>query len=384
MKRIKKILKISFYSFLGLIILGIIISSINNRIGNCQINGKIKGLGTNLALVTGGDNSLNNHYLKIVMVFNDRFSFRVKQNEPGGGRIITWDMLFKRKDGKPLFMRSKIIEFDLLPNQIIYINGFMKQYSISYATTGNKISEQLSTFREENLRVLENETKLALIIDSLKFNNSNKSLFDSSQTDFDNTRLEYSNKRLEYVLKNPNKELSASFLGMSNKDTLIKYLPRLGPTALATPSGQKLQERVRVYKQIEVGKLSPNITDGDKFKLSNLRGKYVVLDFWGTWCVPCVSGMRKMRTYYKKYKSKVEFVGIACNDKKSVWEKFLKEEGLQWTQLLNNPKKNDFIKKFNVRSFPTKIIVDREGKIVKTFEGETNSFYEKLDLLMNE
>ncbi len=377
----KKFLKVLLFVISGLIILGIIISSINNRIGNCTVQGEIKGMGTGFALVTGGNYSYTHKYLKFIMVINDKFDFKVKLKEHGGGRMLTWNMLFKRKSGRPLWMRSKLIQFDLLPNEVITINGYLKKYSINYTVSGNEISSQKSKFISNNLHILEKETQLALIIDSLKFNNANKAVIDSFNKELYKIIQEYTNKKLEYVIKNPDSELSISFLACQHKDTIIKYLPTLDKKLISTNSGKKLQKRVDVYKQTEKGKLAPNIVDGNTFNLSDLKGKYVVLEFWGTWCGACVSGLPKMRDYYNKYNSKIEFVGIACKDKKSVWEKFIKQEGLQWTQLLNDPKTNDFTSQYNIDVFPTKIIIDKEGKIVDIFEGETNDFYEKLDYL---
>lgn len=384
MKRIKKISKILLIIFISIIILSIITSSINNRIGNCTVKGKINGLGTRLALVSGGDYSNSERFLKLIMVVNGKFSFNIKLKKEGGGRIIARNMLFKRASGKSLWMRSKLVSFDLAPNQTISINGTLNKLSVRYAITGNIISKQKSEFVQRNLPILEKETQLMLKIDSLKFYDSNEKLINSLNCEFDKTRESYNIQRLKYVIQNPEKVLSASFLGTQDKDTIIKYLPTLGKEALATYDGKELLERVRIYKQTEAGQLAPNIVDANIFNLVDLKGKYVVLDFWGTWCGACVKGLPQMRTYYKKYRPKVEFIGIACNDKKSVWEEFIKNEGLQWTQLLNNPEINDYTKQYNIKVFPTKIIIDKEGKIVKIFEGESSEFYERLDLLMQE
>ena len=293
-------------------------------------------------------------------------------------------MLFKRTSGKPLGMRSKFLEFSINPNEKISINGSMNKYSINYLISGNKISEQTSKFRQENIDNLVHQTQLELIIDSLEFCGANEKLIDSLNKEYGITRTAYNNKKLEYVIENPNQEVSASFLGAQNKDTIIKYLPTLNDNVLSTDIGKELKKRVLVYKQTNVGNFAPIIVEPGIFNLANLKGKYVVLDFWGTWCGACKKGFPKMRDYYTKYHSKVEFVGIACNDKKSVWTKCIKDEGLQWTQLLNGVDKNDFAKKYNVECFPTKVLIDKEGKIIKIFEGESNDFYEKLDNLIQE
>ncbi len=381
MGRVKKIVKMFLIVSASIVVLVVMASTINNRIGNCSIEGEIKGLGTRLALVTGGNNARGELFFKLILVINGKFSFNVKLDKSGGGRLITRNMLFQRASGKLLWMRSKIIQFDIEPDESILINGSIDKYSVDYLITGNKVSEQRSKFIQENKDILSQETQLALLIDSLRYNNSDKALIDSLEKEFDHIRSVYTNKRLEYVLENPDQELSASFLEIQHQDTIMKYFPMLGENVLATSKGKVLRERVRIYEQTQEGHLAPNIIDGDIFNLSDLKGKYVVLDFWGTWCGPCIEGFPKMRTYYNKYGSKVEFVGIACNDKKTVWEEFIKKEGLQWIQLLNTSGK-DFQKLYNISGYPTKIIIDKEGRIVKKFEGESQGFYDKLDELM--
>ena len=60
--------------------------------------------------------------------------------------------------------------------------------------------------------------------------------------------------------------------------------------------------------------------DGTTFTLSSLQGKYVVIDFWGSWCKWCIKGFPDMKTAYAKHKGKVEFVGIACRDTEEKWK----------------------------------------------------------------
>ncbi|MET0464628.1 MAG: TlpA disulfide reductase family protein [Chitinophagaceae bacterium] len=74
-----------------------------------------------------------------------------------------------------------------------------------------------------------------------------------------------------------------------------------------------------------------NLTDikGNSFSLADQKGKYVVLDFWGSWCVPCIQGLPKMKEYYEKYKTKVEFVGIVCNDLPGPWEAAVKKYNMK-------------------------------------------------------
>lgn len=98
--------------------------------------------------------------------------------------------------------------------------------------------------------------------------------------------------------------------------------------------------------------------------------------------MPCIKGMPEMKNAYKKLSDKVEFIGIACNDKEENWRKAVATHALMWPQLFN-PRDNDFRKDplvlYNIKAFPTKIILTPEGTVHKVFVGETPDFYNELD-----
>ena len=114
--------------------------------------------------------------------------------------------------------------------------------------------------------------------------------------------------------------------------------------------------------------------------LASFKGKYVLLDFWGTWCGWCIKGIPDMKEYYAKYKDRIEFVGIDCNDTEEKWKNGVAEHGLPWTNLYNGNGK-EIVTAYGVQGYPTKIIIDPEGKIVAKFAGEDPAMYKKLDEL---
>ncbi len=123
-----------------------------------------------------------------------------------------------------------------------------------------------------------------------------------------------------------------------------------------------------------------NDATGTPLTLSSLQGKYVVLDFWGSWCVWCIKGFPEMKEAYAKYKDKVEFIGIACNDTEGRWQSALQKYELPWPQVLNGTDP-DVTKLYNVTAFPTKVVIDPQGNIAKAVEGESSEFYTYLDTL---
>jgi thiol-disulfide isomerase/thioredoxin len=387
MQKVIKILKGSLLFVLGLVVLFSIVSTIYNHIGNCKVEGKIEGLGTRLAMVSGGTDSYNKTFLKLILVFNDRFNFKTNLKESGGGRIVTRNMLFKRANGKSLWMRSKIIEFEINPNETISVIGSIKDYSIDYRISGNKTSEQFSKFLNDNLPILEYETYLELKRDSLEYWGKGQKIIDSLNLIFNKTRENYNYQRLNYVIQNPTHEISATFLLSQDRDSIIKYFPTLSENAVDTYDGNILKERYATFKNFGIGKPAPIFSgltiESKPFNLTDLKGKYVVIDFWGTWCAWCIKGFPKMQEYYDKHKNELEFVGIACHDRKELWEKFVKEKGLNWIQLLNDEINNDLIKKYGVESFPTRVLIDKEGNIAEIFLGESDDFYDRIDILLD-
>ena len=123
-----------------------------------------------------------------------------------------------------------------------------------------------------------------------------------------------------------------------------------------------------------------NDLSGKPLTLSSLRGKYVILDFWGSWCVWCIKGIPQMKEYYQKYAGKFEILGIDCNDPEEKWKAAVEKYELPWLQVYN-PRDSKVLEQYEIQGFPTKIIVGPDGKIVKTIIGEDPAFYTFLDEL---
>ncbi len=111
----------------------------------------------------------------------------------------------------------------------------------------------------------------------------------------------------------------------------------------------------------------------ESFKLDDLKGQVVLIDFWGSWCAPCKVSMPHLKHLYDKYKSSgFEIVGVAQEHGKTLeaskasWNKAVIELGLDWINVLNNEGKEafDIVKAYRVRGFPTKILLDREGNVI--------------------
>lgn len=114
--------------------------------------------------------------------------------------------------------------------------------------------------------------------------------------------------------------------------------------------------------------------DGKTVKLSDYRGKVLLIDFWGTWCVWCIKSFPKLEAAYEALKGKpVEFLGISCQEPADADPvKFAREKGLTYPILLNG---DGVAQSFAIEGYPTFYIIDKEGKVVLSQSG----FSETLD-----
>lgn len=151
-------------------------------------------------------------------------------------------------------------------------------------------------------------------------------------------------------------------------------------------NNDKAMAREAAKEKIKEGAEAPDFTlkdiNGKDFTLSSLRGnKYVVLDFWGSWCGWCIKGMPDMKKYYEKYKNKLEIVGIDCNDTEDSWKAAVETHALPWIHV-RNAGDPDISVMYAIEGYPTKIVLDKEGKIAKVVVGEDPEFYKYLDSLL--
>ncbi|QJD79731.1 TlpA family protein disulfide reductase [Spirosoma rhododendri] len=138
--------------------------------------------------------------------------------------------------------------------------------------------------------------------------------------------------------------------------------------------GRKLLQLKRVSKQDSL--FSPqvgfrphqfnavNLHTDKKLALSDYKGRYVLLDFWGTWCGPCRAETPHLRRAYEQFsRSDLEIIGIGCDDTAEKIKAYCASEKAQWPQILADDT-NKLVDQYHVDSWPTTILLDRDGKVV--------------------
>jgi thiol-disulfide isomerase/thioredoxin len=105
--------------------------------------------------------------------------------------------------------------------------------------------------------------------------------------------------------------------------------------------------------------------DGAKFDWAKYRGKVVLIDFWATWCGPCIAELPNVKKNYDLYhKRGFDVVGISLDDDRDALLEFVKKEGNPWVNLNDGASGNPAAKLYGINTIPTVILVDKEGKVV--------------------
>lgn len=127
----------------------------------------------------------------------------------------------------------------------------------------------------------------------------------------------------------------------------------------------------------KVPEISAPTIDGKDFKLSLLKGKVVLMDFWATWCAPCVQEQPELRKIYEKHKAQIEgktfeILGISLDKSKENWKKVVDANKIEWTQIGDLKFwKSPIAKAYSINELPYNLIIDAEGKIIaKNLHGE--------------
>ncbi len=201
---------------------------------------------------------------------------------------------------------------------------------------------------------------------------------------------------MDYVKAHPDQDASAALISElgSNTDNIALVADLLSERARESKAAGLYKailaaaekERAEEARQNALeGQPAPDFTlndiNGRPLALSSLRGKWVVIDFWGSWCGWCIKGIPQMKEYYAKYDGKLEILGVDCNDTVEKWKAAVAKHELPWLHVYcdMDAEENNPLALYGVRGFPTKVVVDPEGNVAKVIVGEDPAFYEFLD-----
>ncbi len=217
---------------------------------------------------------------------------------------------------------------------------------------------------------------------------------------------EFKEADYRYYRAHPSSYLTAYSLRFHFSELSVKemeeYYSGFNETVKQSSYGVLLKNEIEKLKGGSPGAVARDFSmpglNNDTVRLSSFRqNKYVLLDFWASWCIPCRKGNPHLKELYAKYKEKaLEIIGISDDDyNPEKWKKAVGEDSLPWLHVLRGidwvkvrkgeKSENDINEKFGIHTLPTKILIDKSGIIIGRYnENEDNKLDAKLKELFGE
>jgi thiol-disulfide isomerase/thioredoxin len=344
-----------------------------------KVTANIKGQGDyrlSLSYVTA-----DGHKMDTVIARNgDEFIFSGNVTEPVIATFASRHPGTKYEFSKGgMFMPAPNLEIILSDKTAVSISGNAEEL---YKATvkGDKANEELNALREKEMPLVSQAWELRKKSAGMRKpedSTAKKALI--AEMNAANDQLTVMRKK--FIAGHPNSFVSVMLLTRLQGDyeptAYEQACNKLSGTYKDTYLGKYLASRISGAKATSEGAVAITFTKkdnhGEPFTLSSLKGKYVLLDFWGSWCGPCRASHPHLKEIYAKYKNKgLEIVGIAdekandLNDAKAAWLKAIQDDGINWIQVLNNydKKTTDLAMAYGITGFPTKILLDKNGKVL--------------------
>lgn len=188
----------------------------------------------------------------------------------------------------------------------------------------------------------------------------------------------------EYVKSNPSSPIAVfalqQYAGWDIDAAKVEPLYKtLSETNKNLPSAVEFKTNMEIARKTGIGQFAmefiQNDTSGVPVKLSSLKGRYLLIDFWASWCGPCRAENPNLVKVFNKYKEKnFHILGVSLDrpGQKDRWMKAIYDDKLEWTQVSDLQFwNNEVAKQYGIRAIPQNLLLDPEGKIIaKNIRGE--------------
>ncbi len=186
---------------------------------------------------------------------------------------------------------------------------------------------------------------------------------------------------IAYVKNNPSSLISVNSLSVYSstwgKEKVTELYQGLSSEMKNTSYGKSIKDFLALNKEIKIGgqfaDFSQANTNGTMIKLSDIKAKYILLEFWGSWCGPCREENPNLVKTYATYKNKgFEILGVAADNNKEQWLKAIKDDKLPWENVSDlKGDKNVAALIYGINAYPTNFLIDEKGVIIaKNLRGE--------------
>ena len=354
------------------------------------VSGIIEGLDTEFMSYSYQDET-GKRIWDSIFVENGHFSHTQKITEPTS--FFLWpnvERTIKRTQSGGYYpVKSSQFAFLANPGDEIEFKGEVTDFINAYPT-GTKANDELASINRTVFPIMNKAANYMLELELLEEYDLRRITIQDSIDVLDEQVIDL---KKAFVTSHPNSEAATWYLAdmmlrsQIEDDEAIAIFKAFDEQLQDYRYYQEVATRVKGIEATRLGKTIKNFKtnatfSGDAFEFDSLKGNYVLIDFWGTWCGPCIEEMPKVKEYQEKHKDKLTVLGINQGDTKEKIDKFITPNGYNWTHLMDGKGDANFVFKFNVAGFPTKFIVDPKGKILHRFIGNGEEAFTVLDELL--
>jgi thiol-disulfide isomerase/thioredoxin len=361
------------------------------------VSGEIKGLESNLYFRHPDREYSREYPADSILVTDGKFiytdSIKALSMIRAYSKFSPDNKLYKIAKGGGYYpVKSMYLMFFANPGATIEVSGEATDFMNAYPS-GDEINNSLTAINKVAFPQFNNSGNLMVAASHEPDSIKQKELYNRADS-ISNTGIE---ERIKHLNENPGSMGALWYLDdmilrrQVDDEKAIDLFENVSNELAESPIYKNIKTRIEGIMATKEGMPVPQIKttatpDGTEFDITSLQGKYVLIDFWGVWCGPCVAEMPMIKAFQEKHKDKLVVLGINSGDTQEKMEKFLQENDYTWQQLMNDRKNtsDNFVSRFNVQGFPTKFIIDPEGIIVKRFLGSGEGAFELLEELLSE
>ena len=358
-------------------------SSANSTDSICTLNANVKGIGKSRIYFSWLDRDTMRHQL--ITADHGNFVFSTRLSQPS---LVTFSVLKNKTDSlKDMnkdaqhFRRGKhygvVYKTALLENRTMHWStskGLFRDSKIDNAPLNDEYKKLQPLYSKIN----HNDPEAKIWLRKHPFHLIKLSSTARKEITDIRSRLsrQYEDSLYQYIWDHPSSYVSLYHLNyIKSADTTARRKLYNHLDSNLQKKGNALyflQNITRVLKSVAIGSKAPEIeqadTSGKMIRLSDIKGRAILIDFWASWCKPCRGENPHVVDTYKKFHKKgLEIIGVSLDASKAAWRDAIEKDGLSWTQVSDlNAWNNKYALLFGVRGIPDNFLLDKDGVIIDT------------------